>query len=164
MSNTMSQRHPRDLDRIDRALLRALQTEGRAPITQLARDVHLSVTPCTERVRRLEAEGYIRGYHAHLDPTRLGQSLLAYIQVQLDRTTPDVFERFKAAVLGSEEVMECQMVAGGFDYLLKIRVRDMAAYRKFLGEHIACIRGVMQTHTYFVMEEVKSTHVISIGD
>jgi Lrp/AsnC family transcriptional regulator, leucine-responsive regulatory protein len=156
------QRTPRDLDRIDRALLRSLQTDGRAPITQLARDVHLSVTPCTERVRRLEEQGYIRGYHAHLDPAKLDRSLLAYIEVQLDRTTPDVFEHFKTAVLGSDEVLECQMVAGGFDYLVKIRVRDMAAYRKLLGEQIACIRGVMQTHTYFVMEEVKSTHAIPV--
>jgi Lrp/AsnC family leucine-responsive transcriptional regulator len=160
----MLNRHPRDLDRIDRALLRALQNDGRAPITELARDVHLSVTPCTERVRRLEDQGYIRGYHAHLDPAKLGQSLLAYIQVQLDRTTPDIFERFKDAILGSDEVMECQMVAGGFDYLLKVRVQDMAAYRTFLGECLACIRGVMQTHTYFVMEEVKSTHAIPIGE
>jgi Lrp/AsnC family transcriptional regulator, leucine-responsive regulatory protein len=154
----------RDLDRIDRQLLRALQADGRAPLTQLAREVHLSVTPCTERVRRLESQGYIRGYYAQLDPDKLGRSLLAYIQVQLDRTTPDVFERFKQAALGSEEIMECQMVAGGFDYLVKVRVRDMAAYRKFLGERIACIRGVMQTHTYFVMEEVKSMHVLPVGD
>jgi len=160
----MAPRPSRDLDRIDRALLRALQRDGRTPITQLAREVHLSVTPCTERVRRLESQGYIRGYHAHLDPGLLDQSVLAYIQVQLDRTTPDVFERFKQAMLPLEEVLECQMVAGGFDYLLKVRVRDMAAYRKLLGDHIACIRGVMQTHTYFVMEEVKSTHALSVGD
>ena len=160
----MAQRHPRDLDRIDRALLRALQSDGRASITQLARQVHLSITPCTERVRRLEQQGYIRSFHAHLDPAKLEQSLLAYIQVQLDRTTPDVFARFREAVLGNQEVMECHMVAGGFDYLLKVRIRDMAAYRKLLGESIACIRGVMQTHTYFVMEEIKSTHAIPIGD
>ncbi len=160
----MAQRSSRDLDRIDRTLLRALQRDGRAPITQLAREVHLSVTPCAERVRRLEEQGYIRGYHAHLDPRRLDQSLLAYIQVQLDRTTPDVFERFKQGMLALEEVLECQMVAGGFDYLLKVRVRDMSAYRQLLGDQIACIRGVMQTHTYFVMEEVKATHSIPVDD
>ena len=164
MSKPTPQRLSRDLDRIDRALLRTLQRDGRTPITQLAREVHLSVTPCTERVRRLEEQGFIRGYHAHLDPDRLEHSLLAFIQVQLDRTTPDVFERFKGAMLGLEEVLECQMVAGGFDYLLKVRVRDMSAYRKLLGDHIACIRGVMQTHTYFVMEEVKATHSIPVGE
>jgi Lrp/AsnC family leucine-responsive transcriptional regulator len=158
----MSERNPRNLDRIDRALLRALQADGRAPITQLAREVHLSVTPCIERVRRLEKQGYILGYHAQLDPGKLDRSLLAYIEVQLDRTTPDVFEHFKSAVLGSEEILECQMVAGGFDYLLKARVRDMSAYRTFLGDRVTCIRGVMQTHTYFVMEDVKSTQAIPI--
>jgi Lrp/AsnC family leucine-responsive transcriptional regulator len=155
---------PRGLDRIDRQLLRALQAEGRVPVTQLARAVNLSVTPCNERVRRLERAGYIRGYYADLDPAKLNQSLLAYIEVHLDRTTPDVFERFKHAMLASDEVMECQMVAGGFDYLLKVRVRDMEAYRRFLGDRLAGIRGVMQTHTYFVMEEVKCTHALVVND
>jgi Lrp/AsnC family leucine-responsive transcriptional regulator len=164
MRIAMPQRTSRDLDRIDRALLRALQADGRAPVAELAREVHLSVTPCSERVRRLQQQGYILGFHAHLNPTMLDCALLAYIEVQLDRTTPDVFERFKNAVFGSEEVLECQMVAGGFDYLLKIRVRDMSAYRTFLGERVTCIRGVMQTHTYFVMEDVKSTHAIPVGN
>ena len=160
----MARQASRPLDRIDRYLLRALQSDGRIPVSQLARDTHLSVTPCAQRVRQLEELGYIRGYHAHLDPLQLGQSLLAYIQVQLDRTTPDVFDRFKTAMLAIDEVMECQMVAGGFDYLLKIRVPDMTAYRILLGDRIACVRGVMQTHTYFVMEEVKATHAIPIKD
>jgi Lrp/AsnC family leucine-responsive transcriptional regulator len=152
----MNERPARQLDRKDRELLQRLQADGRAPIAQLAREVHLTVTPCAERVKRLEDLGYIRGYHAELDPARLGLGLLAYIEVQLDRTTEDVFERFKLAMLGSDEVIECQMVAGGFDYLIKVRVRDMDAYRRFLGERLAGVRGVMQTHTYFVMEEVKS--------
>ena len=151
------------MDRIDCKLLRALQESGRTSITDLATLVHLSITACTERVRRLEREGFIRGYYAELDARLLGQTLLAYVQVQLNTTTPDVFERFKGVMMASEEVLECHMVGGGFDYLLKIRVRDMAAYRKFLGEQVAGVRGVMQTHTYFVMEEVKSTHAVAIG-
>ena len=154
----------RPLDRIDRALLRRLQQDGRVPVAQLAREVHLSVTPCAERVKRLEEEGYIRGYYALLDPAKLNQALLAYIQVQLDRTTPDVFERFKTAMLDLPEVMECQMVAGGFDYLLKVRVRDMDAYRRLLGDQVATVRGVQQTHSYFVMEEVKATHSILVSE
>lgn len=150
------------LDRIDRALLRLLQADARLPAAELARRVNLSVTPCKQRIRRLEREGYVRGYFAHLDPLKLGQALQAYIEVQLDRTTPDVFERFREAMLGSDEVLECQMVAGGFDYLLKVRVADMAAYRRFLGDRLATIRGVMQTHTYFVMEEIKSTHTLAV--
>src|SRR5215467_13023754 len=154
----------RALDRIDRRLLVRLQQDGRAAVSQLAREVHLTVTPTLERVRRLEERGYIEGYFARLSPSRLGLGLLAYVEVSLDRTTPDAFERFKQTMLAHEEVMECHMVAGGFDYLLKVRVRDMESYRRFLGDRIASIRGVQQTHTYFVMEEVKSTHVIVVPE
>jgi len=164
-------RHPRrerasevKLDRIDRKLLARLQQEGRAAVSQLAREVNLTVTPVLERVRRLEAAGYIDGYFARLNAGKLGLGLLAYVEVTLDRTTPDAFERFKQVMLAHDEVMECHMVAGGFDYLLKVRVTDMESYRRFLGDRIASVRGVHQTHTYFVMEEVKSTHVIVVPD
>ena len=150
------------LDRIDRQILRRLQEDGRLPISELAREVHLTVTPCFERVRRLEAQGYISGYFAHLDAERLGLKLLAYIAVQLDRTTPDVFAKFADAMLGLEEVTECHMVGGGFDYLVKVRVRDMAAFRRFLGDRMAIVKGVQQTHTYFVMEEIKATHRVVV--
>jgi len=152
------------VDRIDRKLLSLLQHDGRATISHLAREVNLTVTPTVERVRRLEAAGYIEGYFARLSPSKLGLGLLAYVEVSLDRTTPDAFERFKQVMLAHDEVMECHMVAGGFDYLLKVRVKDMESYRRFLGDRIASVRGVQQTHTYFVMEEVKSTHVIVVPD
>ena len=151
-----------DLDRIDRQLLVRLQQDGRTPIARLAREVNLTVTPTLERVRRLERRGYIEGYFARLDAAKLGLGLLAYVEVSLDRTTPDAFDRFKQAMLAHDEVMECHMVAGGFDYLLKVRVRDMERYRRFLGDSIAAVRGVQQTHTYFVMEEVKSTHRLMV--
>jgi Lrp/AsnC family leucine-responsive transcriptional regulator len=154
----------RELDRIDRRLLVLLQQDGRASISQLAREVHLTVTPTLERVRRLESSGYIEGYFARLSARRLGLGLLAYVEVSLDRTTPDAFERFKQVMLAHDEVMECHMVAGGFDYLLKVRVTDMDSYRRFLGDRIASARGVQQTHTYFVMEEVKSTHRIVVPE
>jgi Lrp/AsnC family leucine-responsive transcriptional regulator len=152
------------MDRIDRKLLSLLQHDGRATISHLAREVNLTVTPTVERVRRLETAGYIEGYFARLSPSKLGLGLLAYVEVSLDRTTPDAFERFKQVMLAHDEVMECHMVAGGFDYLLKVRVKDMESYRRFLGDRIASVRGVQQTHTYFVMEEVKSTHVIVVPD
>lgn len=151
------------LDRIDRRLLALLQTDGRLSVAELARRVHLSPTPCFERVRRLEREGYIRGYAADLDPSKLGAGLIAFVEVQLDRTTPDVFNRFRDGVISLDPVQECHMVAGGFDYLLKVRTADMAAYRRFL-EDLAAIAGVEQTHTYVVMEEVKSTRAVAIGD
>ncbi len=152
------------LDRIDRKLLARLQQDGRAPVSQLAREVNLTVTPVLERVRRLESAGYIEGYFARLNARKLGLGLLAYVEVSLDRTTPDAFERFKQIMLAHDEVMECHMVAGGFDYLLKVRVTDMENYRRFLGDRIASVRGVQQTHTYFVMEEVKSTHITVVPD
>jgi Lrp/AsnC family leucine-responsive transcriptional regulator len=98
------------------------------------------------------------------DPGKLGLGLLAYVEVSLDRTTPDAFDRFKQVALAHDEVMECHMVAGGFDYLLKIRVTDMESYRRFLGDRLAAVRGVQQTHTYFVMEEVKSTQKIAVPE
>lgn len=154
----------RELDRIDRRLLTLLQLDGRTPVSQLAREVNLTVTPTLERVRRLEAGGYIEGYFARLNPGKLGLGLLAYVEVSLDRTTPDAFERFKQVVLAHDEVMEAHMVAGGFDYLLKIRVTNMESYRRFLGDRLAAVRGVQQTHTYFVMEEVKSTQKIAVPE
>ena len=150
------------LDKIDQKILSRLQDDGRLSIAQLAREVHISVTPCVERVRRLEQHRYIVGYRAELSPAQLGQNLLAYVQVSLDRTTPEVFDRFKRAMEVLEYVQECHMVAGGFDYLLKLRVRDMKEYRNSLSNDIACIRGVQQTHTYFVMEEVKSSNRIRV--
>src|ERR1700728_4793133 len=157
-----SQPAERDLDRINRKLLARLQVDGRTPVSQLAREVNLTVTPTLERVRRLEAGGYIEGYFARLNPGKLGLGLLAYVEVSLDRTTPDAFDLFKQVALAHDEVMECHMVAGGFDYLLKIRVTDMESYRRFLGDRLAAVRGVQQTHTYFVMEEVKSTQKIAV--
>jgi Lrp/AsnC family leucine-responsive transcriptional regulator len=154
----------RSLDRIDRKILRLLQQDGRTSVSQLAREVHLSVTPTLERVRKLEGSGYIEGYFARLSARRLGLGLVAYVEVLLDRTTRDAFERFKSAMLTYDEVMECHMVAGGFDYLLKVRVKDMERYRSFLGDSIASLPGVQQTHTYFVMEEVKSTHAIVVAE
>ena len=166
--NPSGQRNPtasdRPLDRVDRKLLLRLQQDGRIPVSQLAREVNLTVTPTLERVRRLEASGLIDGYFARLNAGKLGLGLLAYVEVSLDRTTPEAFEHFKEVVRAHDEIMECHMVAGGFDYLLKVRVKDMETYRNLLGDTIASVRGVQQTHTYFVMEEVKSTHTIVIPE
>ena len=150
------------LDRIDRQILRRLQAEGRLSISDLANEVHLSVSPCLARVRRLEDRGYITGYFARLDPSRLGLTLLVIVAVQMDRTTPDVFEQFGRSMNSFDEVLECHMVGGGFDYLVKVRVKDMSAFRRFLEDKMGSVPGVKQTHTYFVMEEVKATHRILV--
>jgi Lrp/AsnC family transcriptional regulator, leucine-responsive regulatory protein len=154
----------REPDRVDRQLLTLLQADGRLTVAELARTVNLTLTPCIERVRRLEREGFIEGYFARLNARRLGQNMLAFTEVTLDHATPDVFERFREAVAPVEEIVECHMVAGGFDYLVKTRVRDLEEYRRVLGDKIASVRGVRHTQTYFVLEEVKSTHVLRIGE
>jgi Lrp/AsnC family leucine-responsive transcriptional regulator len=152
----------RVLDRIDQKILRQLQGNARITNADLARSVNLSPTPCLERVRRLEADGFILDYITLLNPQKLGAGVIIFIQVLLDRTNPDVFNRFKREVALCPEVMECHMVAGGFDYLLKVRTGSMLEYRDFLGETLARMSDIKQTHTYVVMEEVKATHAITV--
>ena len=149
--------HP-DLDRIDLRILGALQRDGRISNLKLADTVSLSPTAVLARVQRLTREGFIVGYHADLNAAKLGRGLVVFVEVLLDRTTPNVFDQFKAAVLVHAEIMECHMVAGGFDYLLKTRSADMNAYRVFAGNVLWQLPGVRETRTYAVMEEVKHTN------
>ncbi|WP_296872152.1 winged helix-turn-helix transcriptional regulator [Tibeticola sp.] len=146
-----------ELDRIDRRILQALQADARLSNLKLAEQVGLSPTAVLARVQRLVRDGVIQGFEARLDPARLGRGLLVFVEVLLDRTTPNVFEQFKAAVQVHEDILECHMVAGGFDYLLKTRFADMAAYRTFAGTVLWQLPGVRETRTYAVMEEVKHT-------
>jgi Lrp/AsnC family leucine-responsive transcriptional regulator len=145
----------KDLDKIDQRILRLLQADGRISNQRLAEEVHLSPTAVLERVKRLTREGYILGYQARLNPQKLGAGMLVFVEVVLDRTTPDVMHSFKAAVQARPEIQECHLVAGGFDYLIKIRVADMQAYRDLLASVMWSLPGVRETHTYAVMEEVK---------
>ncbi|MFV0276100.1 MAG: winged helix-turn-helix transcriptional regulator [Parahaliea sp.] len=142
------------IDRTDARILAILQGEGRIANVELAQRVNLSPSPCLERVRKLEAAGLIRGYGARLHAAALGFGTSAFIQVTLDRTTADVFDRFRDAVVLIDAVAEWHMVAGGFDYLLKLRLPDMEAYREVLAT-IVGLPGVAQTHTYVVIEAVK---------
>ena len=150
-------------DAIDVAILDALQRDGRLSNVALAKAVGLSPTPCAERVRALEAAGIIDGYTTNLDPERLDLGLLVFIEIAIDRTSEDAFDQFRKAMLGIAQVQECHMVAGGFDYLLKVRVRDMAAYRAFLGEVLSKVPGIRETHTYAVMENVKESRAIDLS-
>ena len=151
------------LDRIDLRILAALQADGRISNLKLAETVALSPTAVLARVQRLTREGIIVGYHADLNAAKLGRGLVVFVEVLLDRTTPNVFDEFKAAVQVHDEVMECHMVAGGFDYLLKTRMADMAAYRAFAGRVLWQLPGVRETRTYAVMEEVKSGTALPLG-
>jgi Lrp/AsnC family leucine-responsive transcriptional regulator len=151
-----------DLDKIDRRILNLMQKDGRATAVELAEQIGLSPTSTSDRIKRLQRDGYITGFSARLDPHRLGLGLLVFVEVSLDKTTPDVFERFAAAVRRAPEVLECHMVAGGFDYLVKTRLADMAAYRHFLGDILLSLPGVTETRTYAVMEEVKSDGMLPV--
>ena len=128
----------------------------------LAERVHLSPAACLERVRALVEGGYIRGFRAMLEPVMLEAGMLVFVQVALDRTTPDVFDAFKASVQTRPEILECHMIAGGFDYLLKARVKDMRAYREFTATAMWALPGVRETRTYVVMEEVKETSELPV--
>jgi Lrp/AsnC family leucine-responsive transcriptional regulator len=153
---------PVTLDAIDTRLLRLLQQDGRISNLKLAEAVHLSPTAVLERVRRLSREGVILGYEARLDPAKLGAGMLVFVEILLDRTVHDVMDSFRAAVQVRSEILECHLVAGGFDYLLKVRVADMTAYRVFLGNVMWNLPGVRETRTYAVMEEVKNTAYIAV--
>ncbi|QSX35275.1 leucine-responsive transcriptional regulator Lrp [Shewanella avicenniae] len=152
----------KDLDRIDRNILNELQNDGRISNVELSKRVGLSPTPCLERVKRLEKQGYIKGYNAQVNPQLLGASLLIFIEITLSRDTPDVFDKFNRAVQLLDTIQECHLVSGDFDYLLKTRVEDMSAYRKLLGETLLKLPSVSDTRTYVVMEEVKQSSRIYI--
>jgi Lrp/AsnC family transcriptional regulator, leucine-responsive regulatory protein len=152
-----------NIDRIDLKILNVLQQDGRISNLKLAEAVALSPTAVLARVQRLTRDGYILGYEARLNPLKLGAGMMVFVEVLLDRTTPNVFEAFKAAVQVRSEIMECHMVAGGFDYLLKTRMADMQAYRDFAGTVLWQLPGVRETRTYAVMEEVKSTARLALG-
>lgn len=150
------------LDRIDRNILRELQKNGRISNVDLSQRVGLSPTPCLERVKRLEKKGVIKSYAALLDPEYLDASLLIYIELTLKRTTADVFERFNEAAKQLDSILECHLVSGDFDYLLKTRVEDMSAYRKVLSETLQALPDIKSSKTYVVMEEVKYLTSINI--
>ena len=149
-------------DDADLRILRILQDDARITNQELAQRAGMSPATSFERVKRLRASGVITGYTALLDPARLGCALMIFIEVLLDRTNDDVFAAFARHVRAVPQVLECHMVAGGFDYLLKVRVSDMAAYRQFLGEILVAMPGVRETRTYAVLEEVKQTTHLAI--
>lgn len=149
-------------DAKDRRILHELQSNGRLSNLELAERVHLSPTATAERVKRLTREGYILGYTARLSPEKLERGMIVFVEVKLERTSDDVFAAFATAAKSNRDIMECHMVAGGFDYLIKARVRDMAAYRAFLSDALLSLPGIRETHTYAVMEEIKNSAAIAL--
>ena len=147
----------RELDKIDRNILRILQDEGRISFTELGERVGLSTTPCTERVRRLEREGVITGYTALLNAQHLKAGLLVFVEINLSYKSGDIFEEFRRAALKLPNVLECHLMSGDFDYLIKARISEMASYRKLLGDILLKLPHVRESKSYIVMEEIKET-------
>ncbi|WP_399683011.1 winged helix-turn-helix transcriptional regulator [Xenophilus sp.] len=145
------------LDRIDRKILDILQREGRIAITELAQRVGLSTSPCSERVKRLERSGVITGYHARVAPEAVGKTLLVFVEIKLSSKSGEVFDKVKKELLHMPEVQECHLVSGGFDYLVKARLRGMGEYRHLLGDILKKLPVPAESHSYVVMEEVKET-------
>lgn len=146
-----------DLDRFDRSILAVLAENGRISITDLSKRIGLSKSPTQARLRRLEENGVILGYRALLDPIRLGLDHVAFVEVRLSDTREAALTAFNAAVARVPEIEQAHMIAGDFDYLLKVRTQDMATYRRFLGETISSLPHVSNTSTYVAMEAVKET-------
>ncbi|MEM6589593.1 MAG: Lrp/AsnC ligand binding domain-containing protein [Pseudomonadota bacterium] len=146
-----------DLDRFDRAILSAVAGDGRISVTDLARKVGLSKSPTQARLKRLEASGVITGYRAQIDPIRLGQDHVSFVEVRLQDTREAALAAFNAAVLKVPEIEQCHMIAGNFDYLLKIRTQSMTEYRRVLAEELSTLPHVANTSTYVAMQSVKET-------
>lgn len=147
--------HP--LDKTDRKILSILQKDGRIAMTELAERVGLSASPCTERVRRLERDKFITGYHAHLSAEALGKTLLVFVEIKLSSKSDDIFSKARQSLLSVRDVVECHLVSGGFDYLVKARLGGMREYRRLLGDILKQLPVPAESHSYVVMEEIKES-------
>ncbi|MCY1520991.1 Leucine-responsive regulatory protein [compost metagenome] len=152
----------RDLDRIDLKILDILQREGRISVTELADRISLSATPCSDRIKRMEREGVITGYHARVNPSALGKNLLVFLEIKLSAKSGDVFDKVKKELLYVPEVMECHLVSGDFDYLVKARLTEMNEYRRLLGEILKRLPASAESRSYVVMEEIKETLYVPV--
>lgn len=149
------------LDKIDRRILDILQQNGRISMTELADTVGLTVTPCIERVRRLERDRVITGYHARVNPKALDAGLLVFVEISMSSKSERTFDDFRREVLCVPQVMECHLVSGDFDYMVKARIKEIGQYRNLLGEILLRLPGVTQTRSCVVMEEIKETLFIA---
>ena len=150
------------LDRIDRMILDILQNEGRIAISELASRVSLSTTPCSERVKRLERDGVIMGYHARLNPKHLDRNLLVFLEISLSAKSGDVFEQVAKDLMEISEVQECHLISGDFDYLVKARLKEMSSYRRLLGDLLKKLPSSASSHSYIVMEEIKESLYLDV--
>ena len=152
----------RKLDRIDQQILDILQHDGRIAISELASRVNLSTTPCSERVKRLERDGIIMGYYARLNPQLVDRNLLVFLEIKLSAKSGDVFDQVARDLVEIPEVLECHLISGEFDYLVKARLKEMSAYRCLLGDLLKKLPSSASSHSYIVMEEVKENTVLDL--
>ncbi len=158
----MNEVKKRPLDRLDMNILRTLQADGRISYVELAEKVGLSSTPCIERVKRLEKDGFIEGYYARLNADALGFSMLVFVEISLSYQSPDAFAEFNKAVMKLPYILECHLVSGDADYLIKARIDGMSEYRALLGDMLLTLPGVKNSKSYIVMEEVKESQSLPI--
>lgn len=151
-----------EFDRVDRALLEALQRDGRATIGQLADQVSLSASPCWRRVRQLEDSGVIRGYHAHLDRDRIGCGVLGFVLLSLHEHSTDACTAFEQAVQGLPQILTCHNLSGRYDYQLEVVAPDLDSFAEFARTHIRNLPGVREASTSFSLKEVKRTVALPI--
>ena len=154
----------RELDKIGLHILRLLQAEGRMSYVDLGERVGLSTTPCMERVKRLEREKFILGYGAQLNPQKLEASLLVFVEISLSSKSAGIFDEFRRAAIKLPHVLECHLVSGDFDYLIKALISEMASYRKLLGDILLKLPGVRESKSYIVMEEIKESLAIPVPE
>ena len=148
-----------ELDAHDKRILSILKTEGRLPVSEIAERVGLSKTPCTVRMKKLREKGVIKGFTVILDQSRIGRNHVAFVEVKLHDTSEAALTDFNKAVRQIPEIEQCHMIAGPFDYLLKVRTRDIMAYRRVLGDTISTLPHMANTSTFVVMESVLDTPV-----
>ena len=158
----MSASKKKELDKLDIRILRVLQRDARVSYVDLAEAVGLSSTPCIERVKRLEKEGYIEGFYTKLNAKKLGFGMLVFVEISLSYQSPDAFQSFNKAVKQLPYIMECHLVSGDADYLLKARIEDMSEYRALLGDMLLTLPGVKHSKSYIVMEEVTESSALPV--
>jgi Lrp/AsnC family leucine-responsive transcriptional regulator len=151
-----------ELDKTDRKILAILQREARLPITELAQRVGLSATPVSERVKRLERLKVITGYHARIDPEALGLRVLVFVELRLAQKSSEIFDSVKRELAHVPEVLECHLVAGEFDYLIKARIPDMRDYRDLLGRILLKLPMAVESRSFVVMEEIKESYALAV--
>lgn len=151
----MNERKTSHLDSFDRQIIDILSDNGRLPVTELAKRIGISKSPCQVRLKRLQEDGYILGFKAVVNHSKLSREHVAFAEVRLSDTREEALDAFNAAIENVAEIEQCYLIAGSFDYLLKVRTSDISSYRKVLAESISRLPYIANTSTYVSMQTIK---------